>query len=288
MSIAPKLPTNVIKDTTIIFDTILLQSSTPLMCIEQNSTNKLYTNNCNYSNINQQYIYNPIKKQLKETNTNNCLDIDTNNNITWSPCDEYNVNQQYNYNMQTNQIINPNNKLCIDLSTSKLNTCNTNTSQQFFGIKSLNKIFGQITENNNTIIKLFNNATELYNRYLGYYNELDYLRNNNYRKYRIFPTLGKYEQLYLLYQKQRDLMNLIVIDISNNLPAITAAKDDSMSAVISATNIFNSNDLFDTKPIMMKKMYQRSDNSIYKANMFYNNISKYNDPSYKNNIYNSQ
>lgn len=288
MSIAPKLPTNIIKDTTIIFDTILLKSSTPLMCIEQNSTNSLYTNNCNYSNINQQYIYNPIKKQLKEINTNNCLDIDTNNNITWSPCDEYNINQQYNYNIQTNQIINPNNKLCIDLSTKNVTKCNTNTSQQFFGIKSLNKIFGQITENNNTIIKLFNNATELYNRYLGYYNELEYERNRNYRKYRIFPTLSNYERLYLLYEKQRDKMNLIVIDISNNIPAITAAKDDSASALLSATNILNSNDLFDTKPIIMNNMYQRSYNSINKANMFYNNISKYYDPSYKNNIYNSQ
>ena len=58
MNSSPNLPID-IKDTDIIFNNILLKSSS-LMCIEHNTINKLYTNNYKYYNINQHYIYNPI------------------------------------------------------------------------------------------------------------------------------------------------------------------------------------------------------------------------------------
>jgi hypothetical protein len=273
MNSAPKLPTNVIKDTDIIFNNILLKSS-PFMCIEHNTINKFYTYNCNYS-INQQYIYNPIKKQLKEKNTNNCLDIDTNNNITWSPCDEYNVNQQYNYNINTNQIINPNNKLCVDLSTSKLNTCTNNKSQKFIGEKSVNEIYEKITENNNTILRFFNTATELNNIYSEYYTNLANITQNYDRKFRVIGG-SFYEQGYILWKNRRDLTNNIVIDISKNLNELTKAKNDSNSAL---TTILNSN--VDT--IMLNEIYKKSNSSFNSANNIYNNIIKYNDYSiYKN------
>ena len=100
MSIAPNLPTNITKDTDIKFNRIFIKTSS--LCLD--STNQTFSNsNCSIINTNQQYIYNPIKKQLINNNgldnnlqvVNYCLDIDTNNKMKWSTCDLSNQNQQY-------------------------------------------------------------------------------------------------------------------------------------------------------------------------------------------------
>jgi hypothetical protein len=177
MSIAPNLPTNIIKDTNIKFNRIFIKtSSSPSMCMDStnqtisNNTQTIISNNiCNIINTNQQYIYNPIKKQLINNNgldnnlqvVNYCLDIDTNNKIKWSTCDLSNQNQQYIY--KSNQFRNKNN-LCVDFSLSKLNNCK-NTSQ----IILLSNIIDNIKDNNNYIGDILNKINKLYKTYTDNY-----------------------------------------------------------------------------------------------------------------------
>jgi hypothetical protein len=148
--LAPNLPTTIIKDTEIKIDNDqkiqIKMNANPNYCIDNGNSKMAYPWDC-IQNTNQQYIYNPIKKQLLDPNKNLCLDVDSSNKMTWSKCDESKQSQQYLYNSTTNQITNSNNlqsnlqsNMCMDINTNNisngsssliLNKCSNNINQKF-------------------------------------------------------------------------------------------------------------------------------------------------------------
>lgn len=186
--LAPNIPINVIKDIDIKFNNDqnieFKINANQNLCID-NTNNTLYALNC-IQNINQQYLVNPVKKQILDPNKNVCLDVDSYNKITWSACNESNLMQQYIFNPKTNQITNPNNKMCMDINTNNivngsssfiLNQCSNNINQQFIPYlintaynnnknNSLNTIQGYIDDINSKLpdtINGFNAGQQLEN-----------------------------------------------------------------------------------------------------------------------------
>jgi hypothetical protein len=142
--LAPNIPTNVIKDTNIqLIDQVveLKMNTNPNYCIsiDNNNSQIVYPYDC-IINTNQQFIINPVKKQITNFDNNLCLDIDTNNKMKWSPCDLSNQNQQYIFNPKTSQIKQYNKNLCINVnpnnisngsSSLTLTQCSNNNNQKF-------------------------------------------------------------------------------------------------------------------------------------------------------------
>jgi hypothetical protein len=174
MSIAPNLPTNIIKDTDIQFSPAFIKTlQIPSMCIDNNS-NFLSSNNCNFFNPrvsifesklnpSQQFIYNPVKKRLINNN-NNCLDNDDYGRLIWSPCDQSNQNQQYEF--ISNSFKNINNK-CVDLNYNRLYDCN-NTSNTF---NLLNNIVNDVNNQHNYIRDNITNMLNTLDVYIDKYNQ---------------------------------------------------------------------------------------------------------------------
>lgn len=70
--------------------------------------------NCDKSNINQQFTYDPLLKQLKNPNKNLCVDDGGGALYSLRSCDANAKNQQFVYNPYTQMFANMNKGACMD------------------------------------------------------------------------------------------------------------------------------------------------------------------------------
>lgn len=303
MSIAPNLPTNIIKDTDIQFNKMFIKTtSSPSMCVDINN-NIMYNTNCSiyrinqsglFDNTNQQYIYNPVKKQLM--NNNACLDIDNlqNSKLIWSPCDPSNPNQQYIYASNTFKNVN---NLCTDLQNNKLVDCN-NVPNKFV---LLSNIIDNITNNQNNIGIILNNVNKLIVIYTNNYNTA----SNNFFIFqnKLNPFWEKYNSAmqlslpipdiyndpeFISIQKskadaynQMSLYSNILRDLDSAKQNITYYSDYHSGVLSNANNLYNpvrtAGQTFDQIYNSLLSLLNNSNDYYNNVNNNYNNITnKYN------------